>query len=59
VNFAGEAGKADEVVRVIRKSGGEAQAIQGDVGKASDVKRLFDETTAPSGRSISWSTTPA
>jgi 3-oxoacyl-[acyl-carrier protein] reductase len=50
VNFAGQVAKADEVVTTIRKSGSEARAIQGDVSKSTDVRRLFDETIAAFGQ---------
>jgi 3-oxoacyl-[acyl-carrier protein] reductase len=50
VNFAGQAAKANEVATAIQKSGGEARAVQADVSKASDVKRLFDETIAAFGQ---------
>src|SRR5262245_45068044 len=43
VNFAGNAGKAEEVVAAIRAAGGQAVAVQADVARASDVERLFDK----------------
>lgn len=44
VNYASSAASADKVVDEIRKAGGEAVAVQADVSKASDVKKLFDAT---------------
>lgn len=42
VNYAGNAQAAEEVVAAIRASGSEALAVQGDVSKVAEVKRLFD-----------------
>ena len=44
VNYASSKEGADRVVAEIIKDGGKAVAVQGDVSKASDVKRLFAET---------------
>jgi 3-oxoacyl-[acyl-carrier protein] reductase len=44
VNYASSREGADKVVAEITKRGGKAIAIQGDVSKAADVKRLFAET---------------
>ncbi len=44
VNYAASKDGADRVVSEITGKGGKAIAVQGDVAKASDVKRLFDET---------------
>src|SRR6202140_5292677 len=44
VNYASSKEGADRVVAEIVKKGGKAVAVQGDVSKASDVKRLFAET---------------
>ncbi len=44
VNFASNPGKAEEVVNGIRQRGGEAIAVQADIGNVSEVARLFDET---------------
>ena len=49
VNFAGNAGEAEKVVEQIRTAGGKAVAIQGDVSKSDDMRRLFDETEAAFG----------
>jgi 3-oxoacyl-[acyl-carrier protein] reductase len=43
VNYASSKEGADKVVAEITKMGGKAVAIQGDVSKAADVKRLFAE----------------
>jgi len=44
VNYAGSAEKAQEVVATIENKGGQAIAVQGDVGKLADIDRLFDQT---------------
>jgi 3-oxoacyl-[acyl-carrier protein] reductase len=44
VNYASSKEGAERVVKEITGNGGKAIAIQGDVGKAADVKRLFEET---------------
>src|SRR5215467_11532156 len=44
VNYASSKGGADRVVAEITSKGGKAIAVQGDVSKAADVKRLFEET---------------
>src|SRR5437762_2194725 len=44
VNYRSAKGEADAVVNDIKASGGEAFAIQGDVGSEDDVMRLFAET---------------
>jgi len=44
VNYASSKEGADRVVADIKAKGGKAIAVKGDVGKAADVKRLFDET---------------
>lgn len=50
VNYAGNKTAADDVVKTITTSGGTALAIQADVSKPADVKRLFDETITKFGR---------
>jgi 3-oxoacyl-[acyl-carrier protein] reductase len=50
VGFAGNAGKAGEVVRLIENAGGAAFAVQGDIGDPASVEALFDETLARFGR---------
>jgi 3-oxoacyl-[acyl-carrier protein] reductase len=44
VNYATSKEGADRVVAEILSGGGKAIAVQGDVSKAADVKRLFEET---------------
>jgi 3-oxoacyl-[acyl-carrier protein] reductase len=50
VNYASSREGADRVVAQIREAGGKALAVQGDVSKAADVKRLFDETKQAYGK---------
>jgi 3-oxoacyl-[acyl-carrier protein] reductase len=44
VNYASSRAGADRVVGDITSKGGRAVAVQGDVAKAADVRRLFAET---------------
>lgn len=44
VNYAKNAAQAEEVVSAVRAEGHEAICVQADVGRAEDVKRLFDTT---------------
>jgi 3-oxoacyl-[acyl-carrier protein] reductase len=44
VNYAGDKAGAERTVAAITDQGGKAIAVQGDVSKAADVIRLFDET---------------
>ncbi len=44
VNYSSDKKGADHVVAEIKSNGGKAIAVKGDVGKAADVRRLFDET---------------
>src|SRR5271157_56712 len=44
VNYSGSQEAAHETVAAIEKGGGQAIAVQADVGKITDVARLFDET---------------
>lgn len=44
VNYASSPEGADRVVKEIQSKGGKALAVQGDVAKAGDVRRLFAET---------------
>lgn len=50
VNYASRAGEAQKVVAQIESAGGKAFAIQADVGRVSDIVRLFDETIGRFGR---------
>ncbi|MEY4511043.1 MAG: Glucose 1-dehydrogenase 1 [Pseudomonadota bacterium] len=49
VNYASSREGADLVVGAITREGGKAVAIQADVGKADDIKRLVAETKAAYG----------
>jgi len=44
VNYASSKKDADKVVAEIVKKGGKAKAVQADVAKGADIKRLFAET---------------
>ena len=44
VNYASDQEGADRVVRAIVAEGGRAVAVQGDVAKIEDIRRLFAET---------------
>jgi 3-oxoacyl-[acyl-carrier protein] reductase len=44
VNYSSSKAGADRVVAQITAKGGKAVAVQGDVGKEEDVKRLFEKT---------------
>jgi 3-oxoacyl-[acyl-carrier protein] reductase len=44
VNYSSSKEEADRVVADIKTKGGKAVAIKGDVAKAADMRRLFDET---------------
>lgn len=50
VNYSSNREKADEVVQIIKESGGEAVAVQGDVSKVSEVEALFSDTIGQFGR---------
>jgi 3-oxoacyl-[acyl-carrier protein] reductase len=50
VNYASNKADAEKVVGEIVKAGGKAVAIQADVAKRADVKRLFEETKAKLGK---------
>jgi 3-oxoacyl-[acyl-carrier protein] reductase len=50
VNYATSRQGADRVVGEISKAGGKAVAVQADVSKQAEVKRLFDETLKAFGR---------
>ena len=50
VNYSGSQQAAEDVVSSIRQAGGQAIALQADVSRPDDVKRLFDETIAQYGR---------
>jgi 3-oxoacyl-[acyl-carrier protein] reductase len=50
VNYAGSAPQAQETVGLIEQGGGRGVAVQADVSKVADVKRLFDACTEKFGR---------
>ena len=50
VNYAAQAGAAVQLTSEIEAAGGKALAIQADVGRVSEVIRLFDETIAHFGK---------
>ena len=50
VNYASHADEAEAAVAAIKSAGGEARAIQADVGRVAEVIRLFDDTIAHFGR---------
>jgi 3-oxoacyl-[acyl-carrier protein] reductase len=50
VNYASSKEGADRVVAEITAAGGKAIAVQGDVAKAADVKKIFAETKEAFGR---------
>jgi 3-oxoacyl-[acyl-carrier protein] reductase len=50
VNYASSKQGADNVVNAITAKGGKAVAVQGDVSKEDDIKRLFAETKKAFGR---------
>jgi 3-oxoacyl-[acyl-carrier protein] reductase len=49
VNYSSDKAGADRVVEGIKRGGGKAVAIQANVSKSADVKRLFAETKASLG----------
>ena len=49
VNYASDKDGADRAVAAIRARGGKAVAIQADMSRAADVKRLFEQTKAALG----------
>ncbi len=50
VNYSSSKESADKVVAEIAAKGGKAVAVQGDVAKSADVKRIFAETKKAFGR---------
>jgi 3-oxoacyl-[acyl-carrier protein] reductase len=50
VNYASSKEGADKVVAEIKSSGGKAVAVQGDVSKSTDVRRIFEEAKKAFGR---------
>jgi 3-oxoacyl-[acyl-carrier protein] reductase len=49
VNYSSDKAGADRIVEAIKRDGGKAVAIQANVSKSADVKRLFAETKASLG----------
>lgn len=49
LNYASDKEGADRAVAAIRARGGKAVAIQADMSRAADVKRLFEQTKAALG----------
>ena len=50
VNYANSAGPASEVVKEIQRLGSDAIAIQADVSKVTEIRRLFEEAKKPFGQ---------
>ncbi|GMK40826.1 3-ketoacyl-ACP reductase [Paenibacillus sp. CCS19] len=50
VNYASNPEKADEVVQLITKAGGQSTAIRADVSRVSEIEALFAETLERFGR---------
>src|ERR1700724_465252 len=50
INYASSKDGADRVVADIKAKGGKAIAVQGDVAKPADVKKIFAETKKAFGR---------
>ncbi|MCB2409162.1 SDR family NAD(P)-dependent oxidoreductase [Hymenobacter lucidus] len=50
VNYAQNRAKAEELVATLAANGGQAIAVQADLGNLADVRRLFEQTQAQFGR---------
>ena len=50
VNYSSSKESADRVVEEITQNGGSAIAVQADISKIADIKRLFEETSKAYGR---------
>lgn len=50
INYAGSKEPAEKLIQEITTNGGHAYAIQADVSKSEEVKRLFDESIAHFGK---------
>jgi NAD(P)-dependent dehydrogenase (short-subunit alcohol dehydrogenase family) len=50
INYASSRAGADTVIQRVRQAGGKAVAVQADVSKPEDVRRLFAETKKAFGR---------
>ena len=52
INYFGNKDLADETLQLIKEAGGEAIAVQGDMTKAADVKKVVDACVAAYGHVI-------
>ncbi|CAM4427610.1 short chain dehydrogenase [Pedobacter westerhofensis] len=50
VNYASSKESADRVVAEITRNGGTAIAVQADISKIADIKRLFEEVNKAYGK---------
>ncbi len=50
INYGKSADKAHAVVRAIESGGGKALAVQADVSRVKDIRRLFQDTLGHFGR---------
>lgn len=50
VNYSSSAGEAEKVTAKIKAAGGNAIAIQADMGRVPDITRMFDQTIAHFGK---------
>jgi 3-oxoacyl-[acyl-carrier protein] reductase len=50
VNYSSNSSEAKKTVENIKKAGGDAYAIQADVGRVSEITRLFDESIKHFGK---------
>lgn len=50
INFAGNAGAAEECLRLVREAGGDGLTISADISAADDRERLIKESIAAFGR---------
>src|SRR6185295_4578840 len=52
INYFSNKEMADETIAEIKKNGGEAIAVQGDMTKSEDIKKLIDECVSHFGQVI-------
>lgn len=52
INYFGNKELADETLQLIKEAGGEAMAVQGDMTKAVDVKKVVDSCVAAYGNVV-------
>ncbi|MBB6634171.1 SDR family oxidoreductase [Cohnella thailandensis] len=50
INYANRSEQAAEVVQAIKRNGGEATAIQADIGRLSELEKLYQETLNTFGK---------